>query len=202
MKFPLRKGILTIFAGLLLTTMAACAKPAPPVTYYSLSPLTVRSSPDTPVAVPALTVGVGPVRFPESLTRGQIAQRIDDQRLKYAEYHRWSGSLAEDFARVLLEDLSHQLGDAVQIGAFPWAKYFHPSRRVLVDVRRFDGSLGGEVVLDVRWTLTDGEGAAKLDGRRAVIKVPVPGPDFSDLVSAQSRAVELLSREIAEALRS
>ncbi|ALC15245.1 putative lipoprotein YmbA [Desulfuromonas soudanensis] len=194
------KGVYPALAGLLFMPLAGCGKPSPPVTYYNLVPTATAAPPSPPTLSDTLAVGVGPVSFPESLERAQIAVRIDEQRLKFSEFHRWSGSLAEDFARVLLEDLSASLPGTARLAIYPWGQYFHPTRRVIIDVRRFDGTPGGEAVLEARWTVSDGEGKILFGSRKSVIRTSAAGDDFLNLVKAQSESVAELAREIALAL--
>jgi hypothetical protein len=190
------KGLHPALAGLLLFLLAGCGKPSPPVTYYNLVPKEPAAI-STPTPSVSLAVGVGPVSFPESLERAQIAVRIDEQRLKFDEFHRWSGSLGEDFAKVFLEDLAACLPGTSRLTIYPWGQFFQPTHRVKIDVRRFDGTPGGEAVLEARWTVSDGDGKILLGSRKSVIRTPAAGNAFSNLVTAQSESVAELAREIA-----
>jgi hypothetical protein len=190
------KGLHPALAGLLLFLLAGCGKPSPPVTYYNLVPKEPAAI-STPTPSVSLAVGVGPVSFPESLERAQIAVRIDEQRLKFDEFHRWSGSLGEDFAKVFLEDLAACLPGTSRLAIYPWGQFFQPTHRVKIDVRRFDGTPGGEAVLEARWTVSDGDGKILLGSRKSVIRTPAAGNGFSNLVTAQSESVAELAREIA-----
>lgn len=191
------KGLHPALAGLLLFQLAGCGKPSPAVTYYNLVPKEPAALTSSPTPSASLAVGVGPVSFPESLERAQMAVRIDEQRLKFSEFHRWSGSLAEDFAKVFLEDLSASLPGTARLAIYPWGQYFQPTHRVTIDVRRFDGTPGGEAVLEARWTVSDGEGKILFGSRKSVIRTPTTGNGFLNLVTAQSESVAELAREIA-----
>jgi len=193
----MRKGIHPALAGLLFFQLAGCGKPSPPVTYYNLVPKEPALSTSAPTPSASLAVGVGPVSFPESLDRSQIAVRIDEQRLKFDEFHRWSGSLAEDFTKVFLEDLAARLPETARLAIYPWGQFFQPTHRVKIDVRRFDGTPGGEAVLEARWTVSDGEGKILVGSRKSLIRTPAAGKEFLNLVTAQSESVAELAREIA-----
>lgn len=202
MNSPILTKFFLVMVGVLSLLFSGCGAPSPPVTFYNLTPVDKALSQTAASTPTALAVGVGPVVFPDSLSRAQMAVRIDNQRLKFDEFHRWSGSLAKDFSNVLIEDLAGQLPKSTQLASYPWGKYFQPTQRVQVDVRRFDGSLGGQVVLEARWVVTDGEGKKMLASNKSLIKIESTGSDFSNLVSAQSQAVSQLALEIAGALVS
>jgi len=190
------------FCGCLLVVLFSGCGVRPHVTYYNLTSI----STEQPRLVSKggrlpLALGLGPVAFPEALSRAQIAARLDPQRLQYSDVHRWSGSLVEGFSEVLLEDLAAHLPEGSTIALFPWEGYFRPTHRLVLQVTRFDGALAGEVVLTVRWTITSQADKETLLSRQSMIQVPVGGEGgYYDLVSAQSRAVADLAQEIAGAL--
>ncbi len=71
-----------------------------------------------------------------------------------------------------------------------------------MDVIRFDGSLGGDVSLIARWAILGGKERKLVFGRKSVIIEPSGAQGYEAMVVANSRALEKLSREIAEAIRS
>jgi len=74
--------------------------------------------------------------------------------------------------------------------------------QVGVEVLQFDGALGGDVVLSVKWGLFGERGKNVLIAKRSSFKEPTGAATYEALVAAQSRAVAALSREIAEAIGS
>lgn len=190
-----------LLVGYLLTLMiAGCASPQP-VTYYNLTPVAPEHrEPGPGGSAGRLAIGVGPVSLPEGLGRAQIASRLDAERLHFADAHRWSGHLAEEFAQVLTEDIAARLPAEATVALFPWGGYFRPSRRVVVTVTRFDGAPNGEAVLMARWTITDGSGKEALVSRQSTIAVKVAGDRYQDLVHAQSRALADLASAVVAAL--
>lgn len=193
---------LCFFCGCLSLVLSSGCGARPHVTYYNLTSL----ASDQPRLVSKggrlpLAIGLGPVTFPEALSRAQIAARLDPQRLQYSDVHRWSGSLVEGFSEVLLEDLAAHLPEESTIALFPWDGYFRPTHRLVLQVARFDGALAGEVVLTARWTITNQAGQETLLSRQSMIHVPVGCEGgYDDLVTAQSQAVADLAQEIAGAL--
>jgi len=187
--------------GCLLALFVSGCGARQPVVYYHLTPLAAEEHMPVAAARPErLALGIEPVLFPEALSRAQIAARLDHQSLKYDDLHRWSNPLAEDFAEVLRADLALHLANQATIAVFPWGSYFHPSHRLVLNVSRFDGQLGDEVVLAVRWTITDGSGKEALRDGQSTLRVKTAGNQYQDLVSAQSQAVAALAKEIATSI--
>jgi uncharacterized lipoprotein YmbA len=73
---------------------------------------------------------------------------------------------------------------------------------VTVQVVRFDGQTGGEVLLEARWAIFKGDRKQLLQARRSSLVEPVATEDYEAMVAAMSRALGSLSREIAGALRN
>jgi uncharacterized lipoprotein YmbA len=71
-----------------------------------------------------------------------------------------------------------------------------------MDVIRFDGSLGGDVSLIARWAIFEGKERKMVFGRKSTIIEPSGAQGYEAMVAADSRALEKLSREIAEAIRT
>jgi uncharacterized lipoprotein YmbA len=70
-----------------------------------------------------------------------------------------------------------------------------------VGVIRFDGNPGGSASLVARWAVLADEGKDVLIVKRSSLSEPTGKDDIEALVSAQSRVVEALSREIASAIK-
>ena len=66
-----------------------------------------------------------------------------------------------------------------------------------MDVLRFDGQLGGDVVLEVKWSvIAEATGKIVLVTTSSIQKV-TSGPDYEALVNASSMALAQLSEELA-----
>ena len=177
-------------------TLAGCAA-TPPVEFYTLSPLSALSSPTGGSRLPDdRAIGVGPIVFPEFLDRPQIVTRTTSNQIKVNEFHRWGGSLQEDFSRILVQNLSGLLGTN-KIHVYPSREQLDIAYRVAIDVQQFDGRLDDAVVLNAVWTLVDERRTEPLLVRRFEFRAPVAGQDYAALVAAHSTALEALSREIA-----
>ena len=174
---------------------AGCAK-APPPDFYLLAP---QAPAQLPGFESGVAVGVGPVELPPHLDRNQIGSRETTTRLRLSEQRHWAEPLKVGFTRVLLITLGLEL-DSNRVYALPTRRRRDLDYQVTVDVLRFDGQLGGEVQLAARWTLLGGDGEEILSSKVAQFRVPSGGADHNAFVSAQSRAVTELGREIAAAI--
>ena len=179
-----------------------CRSTTPPVEFYTLTPLTGMSEEQKAVeSMDTLAVGVGPVEIPKINDRQQIVTRTGPNKINVEEFHRWAGSLYEDFLRVLTVNLSILLHTNL-VEAYPWEDYFDPDYRVFMQVHQFDGQLGEHVVLDATWTITGREAKEVLLVRKSQMKEPVQGMDYEAFVAAKSRILADLSREIAHEIES
>ena len=72
--------------------------------------------------------------------------------------------------------------------------------QVAVQVRRFDGKLGGQAWLRANWTVLDADGRLVF-WKRSDLEEPVNGSDYGSLAAAMSSLAMGLSREIATELQ-
>ena len=180
--------------------LAACST-TPAVKYYTLNPFS-GIQPDISQAVSGdtLAIGVGPVEFPKFLDRPQIVTRQSQHRVAVSEFHRWAGSISEDFLRVLSKNISMLL-PADQVAAYPWKDQFSPTYAIQLIVDQFDGRFGGHVVLNVTWSIWNQKDANQAIFKHTRIKEPVSGEDYDAVVAAQSRAIGALSRAIVDEIK-
>ena len=196
-----RRALSFALAALMLTGCALSS----PAKFYQLDPLE-GSAPIAPQATPEqrMVVALGPVRLPDYLERPQIVTRAGRNELSISEFDRWAGSLEDDVARVLVEDLSGVLmDDGVSVvrdtphrgGQAP------PSCRVEVHVDQFEGTFGESVLLKAQWQVFPG-GHVVLRRRESLIRREIGGSGYAALAVAMSRALEGLSQEIGEEIRA
>jgi len=84
---------------------------------------------------------------------------------------------------------------------FPWPAGVQPDYQVAIQVRRFDGTLGGEAVLQADWSVVDTSGQAVV-WQTSLFKEAPSGADYAHLASAQSRLVARLAQDIAAKVRA
>jgi uncharacterized lipoprotein YmbA len=188
------KRCLIPVVGLCLVLVNGCLSGGPPTVYYTLT----ATSGETPTAMGTpsdLIIGVGPVSLPAYLERLPIVTRSGPNRLKIDDGQRWAGPLSEEIERVLKQNLTALTG-IQRVTVYPWNHDAVPDLRVRLNVLAFEGS-AGTVHLDVQWSMIDKVAGTVVDARQTRIEVPVPADDTETLVSAMSRALGTLSREIA-----
>jgi len=148
-----------------------------------------------------LVIGVGPIKFPEYLDRAEIVTRSNNNKITLSHFDLWAGSFAEDFSQVLAENVSVLLSTENVI-VYPRPRSASARYRITMDVIRFDGSLGGDVSLIVRWAILEGKERKVVFARKSTITEPSGVQGYEAMVVANSRALEKLSREIAETIKT
>ena len=185
--------------------LAGCAE-TPPSRFYALTPLPAD---DTPHAANGIATGVGPVAMPQYLDRPEIVTRTGANGLALAEFDRWGGRLEDNFTRVLAENLSVLLAtDRVLI--YPWSEPTPIDYQVSINVTGFEQDIDGAAVLTAFWSVLNGSDGHVLLTRRSSLREPTKtaalagltaGSRYDAIVTAMSKTLAGLSREIADAVK-
>ncbi|HTU00809.1 MAG TPA: PqiC family protein [Candidatus Sulfotelmatobacter sp.] len=200
----MRRGPIVITAlglSILLVALTGCVGSSAPARLYVLTPAPETAAAPLGAVVPGgPALGVGPVRLPGLLDQPQIVTRRGAEEIDQAEFHRWAEPLSESVPRILGENLA-ALRKTERVVLFAWDPAPAVRHQVVVDVMRFDGALGGDVVLDARWWILETDGQ-ELAANRAVLTQPTGSTGYSAVVAAMSRALAELSRQIAATLET
>ena len=177
-----------------LPLLNACSTP-PRISFYLL---------DTGAPVPAqasssLVVAIGPVDLPRYLDRPQIVTRTGGNRLWVDEFNRWGGSLDEDITRVLSRRIGDKLGTR-RIYAHPSPVTADTDYRIALDIRTFDGTLGGDVVLEGSWSIIDDRSSEVVQTGHARHRSATAAADHAAYAAALSAVVVMLADELAEVI--
>jgi uncharacterized protein len=181
----------------LVVCLSACTGKSASSKFYVLSPLPQPKL----SAAEGITIGVLPVAMPDYLDRPQIVTRVSESEIRIDEFSRWAEPLKNSFYRALVENLSTLL-DTAKIIKTTESTGVPVVLLVGLEVVQFDGTLGGDVVLIVKWGLFAEKGKKLLLAKRSSFKEPTGAATYEALVEAQSKAVAALSREIAEGIRT
>lgn len=184
---------------ILVMPLSGCGR-SPNPRFYTLSAMPDQFAASRAGQGQNAVVGIGPIRMADYLDQSQIVTRTSDNQVVKAEFNRWSGPFKNNFTNVLADNIGALL-PTQQIHLFPWRQAVPIDFQVTVDVVRCDGRLGDSAILETRWSIFQGPEKKLLTTRRSSITEPVAGPDYADLVAAQSRAVGRLSREIVQTIR-
>ena len=193
-------GLLYAIVLLTVLVISACSATSPQVVFYTLgvdAPVTQSAAAGT--ACSNTGIGVGPVNWPRYLDQPRIVTRSGPNKLYFDEFHRWGGSLQDDFEQVLKRNLSTLLQTS-KVSGSRISRRFTPDYRVELDIRQFEGQLGSEVVLDASWLVIDQQTGKTMRLRDSMITRQVSGQGYEALVRASSQAVTELSGEIATEL--
>lgn len=194
-----------MFAPLLLLVsllLSACGS-TPPSQFYMLSPMSVAEDSTTDAVQENsknIAIGLGPIRFPDYLSRNSIVRYEGENRVLIAETRRWAEPLEYTFSRVLAENLSRLL-QSDKVLRYPWQAWRKPEYQLVMDVIRFDLNGNNEVELIVQWALLQTKTKKMLLEKRTR-RVQPAAEDFDSIVKAHSQTLAAFSEELAAAIRS
>lgn len=163
--------------------------------YYVFNPVNAPLTADSTMADKGL--GVGPITLPEFLEGPQIITRQEENLLNINEFHRWADSLEDQITATLIDNLSALL-NTPNVVAFPWERPFIPEYQLYIDFRQFDGKTAGSITLEAVWSIVDTNDSKRLLTKRTSLVESTNGEEYKAYVTAMNRALEKLSKEIAE----
>jgi uncharacterized lipoprotein YmbA len=189
-------GIAT--SSLVVAILVGCGG-SPDSRFYTMGGGAIPAGDRNEKATAEYTIAVGPVSLPESVDRPQIVVRVGPNQVAIMEQHRWAAPLGSEISRVIAEDLAQLLGNRL-VSSYE-QNTGRPDIQVLMDLQRFDSTLGESVTIDALWSIRRSLNGQTKTGR-SLIQEPAGGEGYDALVAAHSRALAKVSREIAEAIRS
>lgn len=181
---------------LLLALLPLACVTTPELHFYALD-----AAPAAPLAEPGILVlAVGPIDLPRYLDRPQIVTRAGGNRLNVDEFNRWGGPLDEEISRALAARIGQRL-QTQRIYSYPSRLAADIDYRVALDIRAFDGPLGGEVSLDVAWSIVADRSGDILRTEQRVFRGSSSGAGYDGYAAAMSEALAALGDELARTLR-
>jgi len=142
-----------------------------------------------------LTLGLGPVAFPDYLRRLPVVRRVAPNQIQLSDEKRWAEPLDKNFTRVLSENLATLL-DTQRIEKYPWPLRTKVDYEIEIDVQRFEATSDGQTQLIASWIIRDGSSDKILYASQTTAGAPA-GPDELSASSALSGDLATLSKEIA-----
>ena len=184
------------FLAVVTLLLAGCAS-SPSARFYTLTPLGRHDAETSPQAMATpVSVRIGPVEIPDYLDRPQIATRDGRNELRLAEFDRWAGSLSENIAAVLAENLSTLLGSD-RIYVYPRMSAEKTDYSVALRVLRLDCTPGERVLLKAQWTVFAEQERKDVATRLKTYTESLSDSRYETMVAAVSHTLEQVSREIA-----
>ena len=191
-----------LVGGLALVSAGACSikSETAPSRFYMLRALPTDASSSATQGAGGPVLVLGPVTIAAYLDRPQIVTRGSGREVKLSEFERWAEPLKDDVEAVMANNLS-VLVPTERISVYPAMLPPDVDLRIAVEVLRFDGSLGGEAVLEARWSLIVSDTDEPILTKRSRFEQATGGPGYDAFVEALNRALEALSREVAQEVR-
>jgi uncharacterized lipoprotein YmbA len=185
-----------ILGALLVTALVGCSN-SPSARLYMMEAMAI--------AGPAgeghpMTLVVGPISLPGHLNRKEILTHDQRYRVNTAEFDRWAEPLEDNIGAVLAENLS-VLVPTDRVAIYPWSDTAAIDYTVRVRIHQFGSQPGGEVVLLASWSVYDGNNALVTRKKGRYIE-SLGDAELVSVVAAMSQAMEQMSRDIADSLKS
>jgi uncharacterized lipoprotein YmbA len=185
------------FAG---TVLAGCSSSSEPARLYVMD-ATQRYATVRPVsAQEAPIVAVAGVKLPEYLNQNGIVTRDSNNEITRADSNIWAGSLSEEIARTIAENISVMLpSDRVTLNA--GRRSIPVDYTVDVEIVNFERDAAVKNVdLVATWVVFRGDERSMLAMRRSRFSKPVAGSEYKDTVAAMSEALAALCEEITSTI--
>lgn len=184
---------IAITAVAALAALAAGCASTPQPHFYTLSAQT-----ESAAYVAGPSIAVGAVTVPDAVDRPQLVVTVNANEVTILQQHRWAQPLESELGRVLAENLTRETGNP-RIAAYPQNASLNAEYRVLVDFQSFAGRPNGDVALDALWSVRAADGKVLHSGRTRAKESA--GEGYDRLVAAYSRALKVISDEIAAPLK-
>jgi uncharacterized protein len=180
----------------LALTLSACSS-SPPNNYYLLSAHTFPAPSGT-----APSLGIGPIRVPEYLSRQNIVYNHADNALQVASLDLWGEPLENGIQRVLALNLTGML-NTQNVSYFPWQPGRAPDFGVEVNLLQLDAN-EHEALLVAEWLVYRPTKAESARRRISRLQLPLPAgaSQPEQVAAAYSTLLFQLSETIATAIES
>ncbi len=187
---------------LFIFVFLGCAAHSPSVTYYLLTPLERPAvTKDAPDDSRPVRIGVGPIVLPEYLKRPQIVYRQENNLVSIDEFDRWAEPLANNFTRVLTENLALLL-NTDYVYPYPHKHKTKIDYYILIDIYRFNATPGPKAELIANCNVQSGEDRSLVYKKKFSISKNLSAGDAAETVSVLNDILSDFSLEIATAIES
>lgn len=179
----------------LLCLLAACGS-SPKTEFYILN-VDEGSSVQSANENVGPAVGVWTVILPEALDRSEIVTRENRYKIKIADFSWWAGALDQNITLLIATKMSEDL-QSNRVVMSPWPTYVQNDYQITILINRFDGELGGDVVLSGLWNILDGDGNEQLGRQVFEFKINAADATYQAMVEAMSQLAQQLARQLVE----
>ncbi len=189
-----------VLAAMILAGCLSVLAPRPDHTSFYVLAATEPASIAATGPLTKLSIGLGPIDFPQYLARPEMVTRTSSNQIELSSPDRWAEPLDVTFKRVLSLDLSRAL-DGAQVTVFPWfGGDLQFNYRVQVTVDRFETDEHGIAHLTARWSVLDGHSSMIRYASSSDIRESSTMGDQASAAAALSRAATEFANQIAQAI--
>ena len=164
-----------------------------PTRFYLLEPVSEEQN----QSLTEIQLEISPIGFHSYLDRPQIDTRNSDNLIQIADYDRWAEPLADNFIRTLQENLRQHTG--IRISSAPWTNNIRPDYSLKLSINRFDGTLGQQTDVDIRWSLVALANNEEIARQHFKDQRPI-GTSYQEFVKGLNKALTQLSQKINAAI--
>jgi uncharacterized lipoprotein YmbA len=194
------KIVCIAFSLIYIVIMTGCSHTAPSK-YYVLTPIKDTATPTEFDAGKIHIIGVGPVKFPKYLNRSQLIRFSGENEVVLEEFNRWAEPIEQNFTRVLRTNLTRLLESSYAID-YPWKRSLNVRYQIMLDIHQFETDPDGSVTLKAHWAIFSLSKNKKMEVvRKFKYSKKLDEIDFSKIVAQQSKALEMLSQDIAKEMQ-
>ena len=172
--------------------LGACGS-SPPVRYFSLD---TGEYDTTPTEMGARSIQVGPLRFPEYLTRTQIVVRGPGNELVVDDFNRWIEPLDEAVHRAIAAKIEERTEGLIAV-SFPGGLETETDYRLIGSVDHLDVDQMRRARFDIQWSIVDRNGNTLIAPKRSGFVSVAETLSVNDMVSAIDDTILQFSRVIA-----
>ena len=176
--------------------LAAGCGSSPPSRFYLLNATATADN----AAQAHYAVIVGPVSIPAAVDQPQLVIQTSPNGIRLDEFNRWGSPLQDQIGRIVASDLATLLGTP-RVTATP-LPHFDAAYRVAIDVQRFESAPAKSATVEAVWVVYATDGKTPGRSGHTLAEEPVTDGSMDALVAAHSRALAVLSADIAAAIRA
>lgn len=193
-----RLACFAILAGSLPLVLGTGCGTTPPTRLYVIE-ATTRVEKSGAHAGPF--IAIGPIELPEQLNRKEIVTYPEPFRANASSLDRWAEPLDRSIGAALQENLSNLL-PSDHVTAYPWRNNDEIDYVIQVRINAFGMGPGDNIALNATWLVKNNASGVLVVASKTVYSEQRLGDKMVDTVAAMSRAIERLSRDIANVLRA
>ncbi len=189
------KTVLLVFLLLLLSGCVSLGGTSKPTNFYTLSSMEKLEERDILLSND-IEIDFYLVELPDYLARPQIVTRVNEHRIELGDFDQWASDLRTEMSLLIVHELKHKL-NTERVFVFPKLLDNQARYQLKVNVVRFDGVLGGKVVLQGSWALLSRKNNKALVYEDFMFSANADGMRYVDMVVTLSHLLTTLADSMA-----